>query len=207
MIGQAVDETRRLRKPRRRALHAKVLEALAAHAGEPVELARLVHHAAGAGDGAAVLRYAPEAARRASALDAHREAAAHYRTALERAEGISAGERARLYEALSYECYLTDRADDAVEALEGAIACYRMLGAAVLEGDALRSLSSVLWCPGRSAEARTAGLAAVALLQTQLRGPELVEAYSNMAFLCRAANEDDEAARWQENALELATTL
>ncbi|NIQ52698.1 MAG: hypothetical protein GWN71_04385, partial [Gammaproteobacteria bacterium] len=43
-----------------------------------VEAARLVHHASGAGDDAAVLRLAPAAAEEAARLGAHREAAAHY---------------------------------------------------------------------------------------------------------------------------------
>ena len=50
----------------------------------PVPLARRVHHATRAGDRAAVLRYAPEAARQAQQRGAHREAAAHWRTALAR---------------------------------------------------------------------------------------------------------------------------
>ena len=44
-------------------------------------LARIVHHAAQAGDHEAVLQYAPVAARQASALSAHRESATHYQTA------------------------------------------------------------------------------------------------------------------------------
>src|SRR5690606_15004510 len=63
------------------ALHARVLEALGARGGERTLLARLVHHADRAGDGAAVLRHAPAAAREAAAVGAHREAALHYETA------------------------------------------------------------------------------------------------------------------------------
>lgn len=43
------------------ALHARVLACLET-GNDPVPMARLVHHAAGAGDAAAVLRYAPLAA-------------------------------------------------------------------------------------------------------------------------------------------------
>ena len=56
----------------RKALHARALELLAQASGSP-DLARLAHHAEAAGDAGAVLRYAPAAAERASALGAHRE--------------------------------------------------------------------------------------------------------------------------------------
>ena len=56
---------------RRVALHARALRAMA----DSPDRARLAHHAEAAGDAGAVLRLAPDAARRASALGAHRESA------------------------------------------------------------------------------------------------------------------------------------
>jgi hypothetical protein len=58
-----------------------------------------------------VRHYAPEAARQASALGAHREAAAHYKTALDHLPAIDIEERASLLEARSHECYLFDEID------------------------------------------------------------------------------------------------
>jgi len=59
---------------RRGLIHARILDVLRrCGAGDD---ARLAFHAEGAGDGPAVLRYAPAAARRAAELGAHREAAA-----------------------------------------------------------------------------------------------------------------------------------
>ena len=55
--------------------------------------ARLAHHADAAGDGAAVLRFAPGGGRRAASLGAHREAAAQYARALRFADGLPRGER------------------------------------------------------------------------------------------------------------------
>ena len=189
---------------RRMTLHRRALQALRSPPRGDVDLARVTHHADAAGDADAVLEFALAAGDRASELGAHREAARLYEAALGYAGLLEPSARAALLRSFSQECYLTDRAEDAVEALEGAIACYRMLGAAVQEGDALRSLSSVLWCPGRSAEARTAGLASVALLETQPRGPELVAAYANMSFLCRMSLELAEAALWSDKARDLA---
>lgn len=192
---------------RRIALHHRALEALRSPRRGEVDLARVAHHADAAGDANAVLEFARGAGDRASALGAHREAARLYETALGYADLLEPSSRADLLQRFSHECYVTDRPDDAVDALEGAVACHRMLGARVREGDALRSLSNILWCPGRSAEARTAGLAAVALLETQPRGRELAAAYANMSFLCGTALELGEAARWEEKARELATEV
>ena len=67
---------------RRIALHREVLRVLEARGGGIVDLARLAHHADGAGDAEAVLRLAPSAARHAAAVGAHRQAAAQYARAL-----------------------------------------------------------------------------------------------------------------------------
>jgi 2-keto-3-deoxy-L-rhamnonate aldolase RhmA len=56
-------------------------------------LARIVHHAAQASDADAVLKYAPIAAKQAAALDAHRESASHYQTALKYADRHDARRR------------------------------------------------------------------------------------------------------------------
>jgi hypothetical protein len=81
LARQAVESV--LQSWRLRLLHRSVLERLFDRGTGRVATARLVHHAARAGNDEAVRRYAPEAARQASALGAHREAAQHYRTALD----------------------------------------------------------------------------------------------------------------------------
>ena len=101
-----------------------------------------------AGDGDAVLRFAPAAAERAAAAGAHREAAAQYARALRFADGLEPGGRADLLERRSHECYLADQPVEAIAAPEAALACHRQLGDRRREGDALRALSSILWCPG-----------------------------------------------------------
>jgi predicted ATPase len=83
---------------RRVALHARTLKALAGSSDH----ARLAHHAEAAGDANAVLRFAPEAARRASALGAHRESAAQYERALRFGERMTPGQRAEILEHRSF---------------------------------------------------------------------------------------------------------
>ena len=123
-------------------LHRKAVDALdvAPTTGGP-NLARLAHHAEAAGDGEAVLRFAPKAAARAASVGAHREAAAQYARALRFSGGMSYEERAELLDRRSYECFLTDQYDEAIEALEGALEYHRKLEDRRKEGDSLRSLS------------------------------------------------------------------
>ena len=94
----------------------------------PDGLARLAHHAEMAGDRDAVLAYAPAAARRAAEFKAHREAAAQYARALRWIGEGDPAERAPLLEGLAYQCYLTDRHAEAVDAWTEALAIWRQAG-------------------------------------------------------------------------------
>lgn len=194
--------------PRQRVLlHRRALTALRTPPRGDADLARLAHHAEAAGDADAVLELAPAAGDRASAAGAHREAASLYERALRHADALESAARAELLRRFAEECYLTDRMDDAVQALEQAAELYRGLGDRLGEGDTLRRLSNILWCPGRCAEAREQGLTAVAMLETQPPGPELVQAYVNLSFLCAMSLEHDLARAWSARAMELAERL
>jgi hypothetical protein len=96
---------------RRVELHRHALAALSDPPGGAIDLARIAHHAEGAGDVEAVLRFAPAAAGRAAALRAHREAAAHHARALRFGDRLDAAERVELLERHSEECFVTDQYD------------------------------------------------------------------------------------------------
>ena len=188
---------------RRVALHARALEVL----GDSFDHARLAHHAEAAGDVGAVLRFAPEAAKRAAAVGAHRESAAQYGRALRFAEALAPERRAELLERRSYECMLTDQIEDSLNALQTAIALRRELGDVRSEGEGLQQLSEVLWCPGRIAEARDAARQAVAVLERLEPGRELAMAYCRQAQLCMDAEDVAGTVAWGTRALELADAL
>jgi DNA-binding CsgD family transcriptional regulator/tetratricopeptide (TPR) repeat protein len=192
---------------RRVGLHRKALDALTAHPHGSPDLARLAHHAEAAGDTDAVLRFAPGAAARAASLGAHREAAAQYARALRFAGALPARERADLLERRSYECHLTDQVDDAIEALERALELHRQLGDRLREGDALRSLSVLLWCPGRVGEAEDASRRAVSLLERLPPGRELALAYSQASSLAGEAEDIEPTIAWGSRAIKLAERL
>jgi DNA-binding CsgD family transcriptional regulator len=192
---------------RRVALHRAALEALAdPRWGEP-DLDRLAHHAAGAGDAEAVLRFAPAAGDRAAALGAHREAAAHYARVLPIAHALPSEVRAELLERYSHECYLTDQGDEAATALQHAIELHREQAHTREEGVALSSLSLILWCPGRVAESQRAAREAVALLERLPVGRELAVAYASLSQVYMNAEEAQAAEALGERALSLAESL
>jgi DNA-binding CsgD family transcriptional regulator len=188
---------------RRMALHARALHALA----DSPDRARLAHHAEAAGDAEAVIRFAPEAARQAAALGAHRESAAQYARALRFAQMLTPDEQAELLERRGYECMLCDQTDDAIEALRQALALRAELGDAKREAEGLYLLSNVLWCPGRVAEATTAARRAVELLQGAEPGRELALAHARFAQLCMDAEDLEGALAWGSQALGLADAL
>ena len=188
-------------------LHRTALEALIARRDASRDLARRAHHAEAARDEAAVLRYAPAAGAHASSVGAHREAAAQYHRALRFADGVTTQDRAQLLERYSHECYLTDQADEAIDALRRATECYRGLGDTLREGDTLRRLSNILWCPGRGREALPMALEAAGVLEQLPAGRELVDAYCNLSFLRRMAGDSAAAQDWGQRALELARRL
>jgi DNA-binding CsgD family transcriptional regulator/tetratricopeptide (TPR) repeat protein len=205
LARRAVEES--LTPDRRAALHNRALGLLEANRDTASDVARLAHHADAAGDADAVLRLAPAAAQRASALGAHREAAAHARRALRYADRLSLEARASLLKRYSHECYLTDEPDEAIDSLKAAVDCYRELGDRTKEGATLDWVANVLWCPGRGKEARSVGRQAVALLETLSPSPELAKAYDNMAFLYRMNADLDTARAWTDRAVDMASKL
>ena len=158
-------------------LHRAALAALAEPPSGTVDHARLAHHAEAAGDGEAVLRFAPTAAARAAAMGAHREAAAQYARTLRFGVDLAPSERADLLHLRSIECYVTDDNDEAIEAGQEELELRRAAGQRQEEGEALRWLSYILWCPGRSTESQRAREEAVALLEGLPPGRELANAW------------------------------
>jgi DNA-binding CsgD family transcriptional regulator/tetratricopeptide (TPR) repeat protein len=193
--------------PRRRELlHGRVLEALRNPPHGTPDAALLAHHAEAAGDAVAVLEFATVAGERAASLGAHREAAAQYARALRYAGGLGSAELAGLLQRSAHECYLTDQTDDAVAALQRALACYRELGDRYSEGAALCSLAGILWCPGRTAESAEAAEEAIATLEGLARGRGLALAYLTLAELLDW-EDGRRAVAWAMRAVELGEQL
>ena len=164
---------------RSQVIHGLVLAALRSFGCD--DDARLAFHAEAAGDGAAVLRYAAAAGRRAARLKSHREAAAQYERALRSAAGADPATLAVLHEELADEIALLDRWGDAETAGERALALWREAGDRLREGDALRRLSRIRWNLCRGREAVDAAEAAVSALEPLGPSVELARAYATFA--------------------------
>jgi DNA-binding CsgD family transcriptional regulator/tetratricopeptide (TPR) repeat protein len=204
LARRAIEDS--LAVPRRQSLHALVLRVLVNRGSEAL-LARIVHHAAQAGNGEAVLKYAPIAAKQAAALNAHRESASHYQIALRYAGKLAPGERAELLEDRSYECYLTDHGEEALQARREALEIWKELGNLSREGDNLRWMSRINWFLGRRLEADRFDNEAVTVLEKLPPGPELAMAYSNRAQLHMLDEDPEAAVLWGLRAIELAKSL
>ena len=193
---------------RRLSLHRRLLAVLRswAAAGVPVDPARLAHHAEAAGDSDGVRAYAPEAAARAAALGAHREALQQYRRALRHADPLPDAQRAELLRLLGYECYLTDLIEDALLAETEALRIWAALDDTVRVGDTHRFLSRLNWFVGRNEQAEWHAARATAVL-AGTGSVELAMAQSNAAQLRMLASDLAGTREWAGQALALLDRL
>jgi DNA-binding CsgD family transcriptional regulator/tetratricopeptide (TPR) repeat protein len=188
-------------------LHRTVLAVLSSFADRAGVLARLAHHAVGAGDADAVQRFAQAAARQASCLGAHREAAAHYRTALAWADSLETSARADILDLLSYECYLTGELTASWEARVEALGVWRQLDVPRAIGADIRWLSRLAWFLGNYAEARQHATEALDVLTPLGEDEELAMALSNRAQLHMLAREHDPCVVFGQRAIDMARRL
>lgn len=190
-----------------RQLHTQILHALLKRDPEAVSLARIVHHAVRAGDTEVILRCAPQTARQASRLGAHREAAAHYQIVLDQGSPLTQETRAELLEGLSFEFYLTGEIDPALRARQEAVDIWNSLGRPERKGDSLRWLSRLAWFSGQKENAEQYAQEAVEILEKLPPGLELAMAYSNQSQLYALREDKAQAREWGERAIDLAKQL
>jgi len=184
--------------------HRRALAALSERKETATDLARLAHHAAGAADTDAVLRLAPAAAEQAASVGARREALRQYERALRFSAGLRPEERADLLEAYAEEAYVIDMRDEAVGALDEALAIRRAAGDLVSQGDILVRKARTIACMGRAPEAKLLERQAVEILEPLPPSGALARAYGAIA-MDRLVNSDAEGAGdWGNRAIELA---
>ena len=200
---RAVEMT--LTASRRREYNERALAAL--RQNSDVATARLVHHAVEAQNLEAVRELAPRAAREASRVGAHRDAAGHFEVALRYADALPLEKQAELYEGHAFECHLIGRIEMAMEAQEQARQLRQALGDRLKEGDSLRCLSRFAYLVGDREAADRFGAQAVGLLETAPDSAELAMAYSNLSQLAMLAERLDETLSFGAKAVELAERL
>jgi DNA-binding CsgD family transcriptional regulator/tetratricopeptide (TPR) repeat protein len=188
----------------RRRVHAGILAALLEAGADPAEI---VHHAEAAAAEDVVAEYATVAARRAAALESHREAFSHYLRAGDFAEGLPAGEEAALRFELASAAYVVSRLDVAFPAIERATTLYRELGDEPAVGKCLRVAARFHWYAGDGPTARRTAHEAVSILEPLGASSELAAAYSTLAQLAMLEEDTSQAIAMGEIAYELATQL
>ncbi|MCF1593193.1 ATP-binding protein [Streptomyces muensis] len=186
-------------------LHRRALAVLAARPPGEVEPARLADHAQRADDRAAVRAYAPLAAQRASALGAHKEAAAHLRRALDVLGGTPPADRAGLLEELGRQCHLADDLEAALRAREQAADAWRAAGDERRRAGALAGLAITAAHLAREIpRGEKACDEALGLLTALPPGPELALACAVRGKLAAMAFRNAEAITWGERLLAMA---
>ena len=193
-----------LSPPMARALNAKVLAAMARRGYQGFTSARIVHHAARANDAAAVREHAPVAARQALERGAHREAAAHYRSAIAHGQDASVGELLSWLEAYAVESLAINQLAQAIEAREriGAIALERK--DTRREAENLSQIAMLLVLALRNTEADAASRRAIELLEAFPASVQLASAYRVESQLRMLNRDIAESARWGEKAIAVA---
>jgi DNA-binding CsgD family transcriptional regulator len=184
-----------------RALHERVLQVLVAHGAD---FPQLVHHATLAGDAAAVLKYAPLAGRQAARLGAHREAAAHLKTALRYCDSLPTAAQADLYEQHARECSLTNQTHHSIESASRALALWRETGNIEAQSRVLSFLTPEYRMAGDKARADESIAQAIALLEPLPPCAHLALAYSVRSRLASNRGLDQEAVDFGQRALNLA---
>jgi DNA-binding CsgD family transcriptional regulator len=193
--------------PRKHLLHARVLAALAARDPDAVPLAELVHHAQGAGDVAAVRRFAPLAADEAARRGARREAAAQCRLALAHADGRPEDEHASLLETLAAHLFELNDMPGALAAHEEAIARLHRLGAVERAAEAHAAHALALVRALRNAEADAASRRALVLAEAAAGSRAQARACGVESYLRMLNRDYDEAIARGRQAIALAGAL
>jgi DNA-binding NarL/FixJ family response regulator len=143
--------------------------------------ARLAHHAAGAFDAEAAVRYARRAGDLAASLASRREAVLQYTRALRFVATDRPLVRADLLDKLGDQWSLLDQYAPAAEALEESVGLWRAGGVPLREGDALRRLSMAYYRLCRGPDERASAEQALAVLEPLGPSRELAWALARMA--------------------------
>ncbi len=190
-----------LPQERARDMHGRMLQALKQR---NVDLTELVHHAALANDAAAVLKYAPLAAKEAARLGAHREAAAHLSAALHYRDALSTLLQAEYLEQHAKECSLTNQPERAIVSGKQALDLWRLEGNIEAQARVLNFLTPEYRMSGNKIGANESSAEAIALLEPLEPGVHLAMAYSARCRLAANRGLEHEAVDFGTRALTLA---
>ncbi len=195
-----------LSPPAAQDLHRRVLAALAGP-GRDTPAARLVHHAVAAHDRDAISRYAPQAAREATARAAYREAGAQWRIALKQGRPRDEAEHMDWLESFATIAGLNTWSDESLQALRDlekfATAAGDVARAATARAKQCGPLVALL----RHAEATAAIHHALAMVEPLTPAAVHALLWSLESWQRMLDRDYDESIAWGRRAIELAESL
>jgi DNA-binding CsgD family transcriptional regulator/tetratricopeptide (TPR) repeat protein len=161
---------------RRRLINQDVVQALR----DSGQRARLLHHAAEAGDVETVLAEGPAAAREAARAGSHRQALQHFEAVIPHADRLTVAERAALLDEYAWELYNAYRFRDAMNAGRDAARLYETLNDPVGLAHCLVRLSRHEFMMGETDEAEDRAHRAVRILRGE--GDAAAQAFAMLAL-------------------------
>jgi DNA-binding CsgD family transcriptional regulator len=198
LLRRAVETT--CTATQRAAAHARFLAVLRARGADP---SSLVHHAVGAGDGQAIVAYAPLAAGQAARVGSHRDASRLYERTLEHVKLLDQRTHAELRWRYAYELFLANRQVDAAGQAQTAVGLIEGTGDAHEIGRALTMLSHTSCWAARPDAATAAAARAVEVLRSTDPSSAIVDAYANRSFVQAMQGEYQTAARTAREGLAI----
>jgi DNA-binding CsgD family transcriptional regulator/tetratricopeptide (TPR) repeat protein len=191
----------RLSPTARVACHRQVLAVLAKHPN--VELSRLAHHAHQAGEPEEVVRHGLAAAREAAAAGAFSEALAHYDLVLRWSGLLPDEQRATVLEESVWVQYNLSRFEQAAARAREVVGLRERAGDPATLGQALTTLSRMLYMVNDPGGSEAAVTRAVALLEPLGDRRRLARATSYQAAILKLTDRPEAAIAAAGRALEL----
>jgi DNA-binding CsgD family transcriptional regulator/tetratricopeptide (TPR) repeat protein len=169
--------------------------------------AEFAHHAEQAGATADLVGYSVKAAEEAAALGAYREAMAHLSRAIKHGAQLPDDQRAKLLERKAFAAFYCGAFNDAMQALDDAMAIHRRAGNVLGVGDALRIAGHVQWNLGDPALAEANLSEAVRILEAEPDSWQYAIALASQSQFDMLADRNAKAIPAAEEALARAKKL
>ena len=190
---------------RRRELHAAALVLLQSQPN--ARAAELAHHAREADAREDVVRYSRQAAQEADVLGAHREGVSHWARVLEYGTWLSNTERADVMQRQAQSGEQCGAFEQAIAAIQEAIAARKRAGDIAGLGDALRISARLHWLCGQSDVAEAQSAEALEVLRDHQETWQYAMALSGQSQLDMLAERNDSAIARATAAMSLAERL
>ena len=191
----------------RREINKRMLDILVENSEQPREMERIIHHAKNASENEIVVKYAPLAAREASSVGAHLEAAKLYLTAIEYYQEKNKDTLIDFYKAYAYECYLTNQVKEGIIHIGKALSFLELKNDLVSMSTCLHLLSWLWWFDGNGKKAVDTARKNIELLANQRSSSITAMAFAHLGRLKMLSDETDECLLWSEKAMAMAKEL